>query len=246
MDYKDMILQLERDKLPRHIGIIMDGNGRWARKNKTTRLKGHKTGSRAVREVVEASVEIGVEYLTIYAFSTENWRRSKTEVHGLLKLIMNTLMEEIDELAKNNIVVRFIGSKQGLDEDYYHKIDQNCQKSWSNSGLNLNVAMNYGGRHEIVEACKRMMEDQEKGVLSSAEISRDTIEKYLYTAGMPDPDLIIRTSGEKRLSNFLVWQSAYCELWFTDTLWPDFNRNEYVQAILDYQKRQRRFGARKI
>jgi undecaprenyl diphosphate synthase len=245
MDYKQMILEIEKEKLPRHIGIIMDGNGRWARKNKTTRLHGHKSGSKAVREVVEASVEIGLEYLTIYAFSTENWRRSKSEVHGLLKLIMNTLMEEIDELASNNIVVKFIGSKKGLDEDYYRKIDQNCRKSWGNTGLNLNVAMNYGGRQELVEAFSSIMADCQKGDISSADVKAELIEKYLYTSGIPDPDLIIRTSGEKRLSNFLIWQSAYCELWFTDTLWPDFSRAEFVQAIIDYQKRQRRFGARR-
>jgi len=154
-------------------------------------------------------------------------------------------MEEIDELASNNIVVKFIGSKKGLDEDYYRKIDQNCRKSWGNTGLNLNVAMNYGGRQELVEAFSSIMADCQKGDISSADVKAELIEKYLYTSGIPDPDLIIRTSGEKRLSNFLIWQSAYCELWFTDTLWPDFSRAEFVQAIIDYQKRQRRFGARR-
>ncbi|MBW6515333.1 MAG: isoprenyl transferase [Candidatus Cloacimonetes bacterium] len=241
--YKELLALVNQDKLPEHIGIIMDGNGRWARRHNTTRLNGHKHGANAVREVVESSVEIGLHYLTIYAFSTENWRRPKTEVHGLLKLIMDTLLKEIDELAKNNIVVRFIGSKKGLDEKYYHKITRTCKKSWDNTGLNLNVAMNYGGRQELVEMAQKMLKDHQKGLLKEEEIDDKLLRKYLYTGDMPDPDLLIRTSGELRLSNFLIWQSAYAELWFTETLWPDFNRVEFIKAILDYQKRKRRFGA---
>jgi len=243
MNYKEMITYVDKAKLPKHIGVIMDGNGRWARKHNTTRLNGHKQGARAVREVVEASVEIGVEYLTVYAFSTENWRRSKQEVHGLLKLIMNTLMKEIDELAQNNVLVRFIGSKQGLSEDYYNKIIDTCRKSWDNTGLNLNVAMNYGGRVEIVEAIRRIVDDTATGKIALDDIDLALIPQYLTTEKIPDPDLLIRTSGEYRLSNFLIWQAAYAELWFTETLWPDFNRTEFIQAVLDYQKRQRRFGA---
>lgn len=241
MNYKEMVAKVDKDKLPTHIGVIMDGNGRWARKHKTTRLNGHKNGARAVREVVEASVEIGLEYLTVYAFSTENWRRSKQEVHGLLKLIMNTLMEEIDELAENNVVVRFIGSRKGLSKDYYKRITDNCRKSWNNTGLNLNVAMNYGGRQEIVEAIQELALDVKDGKIEPEMIDIQLFQSYLTK--MPDPDLLIRTSGEFRLSNFLIWQAAYAELWFTETLWPDFNREEFVQAVLDYQKRQRRFGA---
>lgn len=242
-DYKELITQIEAAKMPKHIGIIMDGNGRWARRHNTTRLNGHKQGANAVREVVEASVEIGLSYLTIYAFSTENWRRPQVEVHGLLRLIMDTLLKEIDELSKNNIVVRFIGSRKGLEDKYYGKITSTCEKSWGNTGLNLNVAMNYGGRQEIIEMIERLTTDIESGDLDIKNLSEKIIGKYLYTADMPDPDLLIRTSGELRLSNFLVWQSAYSELWFTETLWPDFNRVEFIKAILDYQKRKRRFGA---
>ncbi len=245
MNYKELIAKLDRNSLPNHIGVIMDGNGRWAKKNNTTRLNGHKKGAGAVREIVEASVEVGLEYLTIYAFSTENWRRSKQEVHGLLKLIMNTLMQEIDELTKNNIVVKFIGSPKGLSQSYYDQIVENCRKSWNNTGLNLNVAMNYGGRQEIVEAVQKLVSDYSINKFQAEDIDRSLIQKYLYTDNIPDPDLLIRTSGELRLSNFLIWQSAYSELWFTETLWPDFNRQEFVQAILDYQMRQRRFGAAK-
>lgn len=243
MDYKQMIENAKKQALPKHIGVIMDGNGRWARRHNTSRLNGHKRGARAVREIVEASVEMGLEYLTVYAFSTENWRRSKQEVHGLLKLIINTLMEEIDELAANNIVVRFIGSKKGLSESYYDKITANCKKSWNNTGLNLNVAMNYGGRQEIVVAVRGIVKDIETGKIKKDEIDHRLFNSYLYTADMPEPDLLIRTSGEFRLSNFLIWQSAYSELWFTETLWPDFDRIKFLQAVLDYQKRQRRFGA---
>lgn len=244
-DYKELMAQVNRDTIPEHIGIIMDGNGRWARRNNTTRLNGHRQGANAVRQVVEASVEIGLRYLTIYAFSTENWRRSKREVHGLLRLIMDTLLKEIDELAKNNIIVRFIGSSKGLEPSYYDKIRETCSKSWQNTGLNLNVAMNYGGRQEIIEMIEKLLADNKKGALKGKEINEDLIRQYLYTGSMPDPDLLIRTSGELRLSNFLIWQSAYSELWFTETLWPDFNKAEFIEAILDYQKRQRRFGAAK-
>lgn len=242
-EYKDLLAQVNREKLPEHIAIIMDGNGRWARRHNTTRLNGHRQGAKAVREVVESSVEIGLKHLTIYAFSTENWRRPQNEVHGLLKLIMDTLLKEIDELAKNNILVRFIGSKKGLDPKYYEKITTTCSKSWNNTGLNLNVAMNYGGRQEIVEMTEKVINDLQKGLVKPQEIDEMLLRKYLYTGEMPDPDLLIRTSGELRLSNFLIWQSAYAELWFTETLWPDFNRVEFIMAILDYQKRKRRFGA---
>jgi undecaprenyl diphosphate synthase len=242
-DYKSLIEQLDKKKMPAHIGIIMDGNGRWAKRNNTTRLNGHRKGANAVREVVEASVEIGLPYLTIYAFSTENWRRPQTEVHGLLRLIMDTLLKEIDELSQNNIVVRFIGSKKGLDSKYYEKIASTCRKSWDNTGLHLNVAMNYGGRQELIEAMEKILTDLRNGTLLPEEIKEETISKYLYTDNIPDPDLMIRTSGELRLSNFMIWQSAYAELWFTETLWPDFTRTEFIQAILNYQKRKRRFGA---
>ncbi|MFA5499189.1 MAG: isoprenyl transferase [Candidatus Cloacimonadia bacterium] len=242
-DYKNLIPLIDKAKMPKHIGVIMDGNGRWAKRNKASRLQGHQQGVKTVRNIVEASVEIELKYLTVYAFSTENWRRSKQEVHGLLRLIMDSLIKEIDELTKNNIVVKFIGSRQGIDPGYYEKIQKNCSKSWGNDGLTINVAMNYGGRQEIIDMVKQITNDCQKGVVKLDEIDERLINNYLYTKEFPDPDLLIRTSGEYRLSNFLIWQAAYAELWFTDTLWPDFSKKEYIQAILDYQKRKRRFGA---
>jgi len=230
--------------MPEHIAIIMDGNGRWAELNNTKRLNGHKKGVEIVRNIVETSVEIGLKYLTIYAFSTENWRRSKTEVNYLLKLIMDSLVKEIDDLNRNNVNIRFVGSRKELSASYNKKVMETCSKSWDNTGLHLNVAMNYGGRREILDAFLQIYEELQENKIDLQDLNDDLMNNYLYTAGMPDPDLMIRTSGEIRSSNFLVWQTAYSEFWFTDTLWPDFSRKEFIQAILDYQKRNRRFGAR--
>ena len=243
MDYKKLINKLDKSKKPRHIAIIMDGNGRWADKHKTKRINGHKEGVKAVRRIVETAVEAGVEYLTIYAFSTENWRRSKTEVSYLLKLIMDSLVEEINELIKNNVNIRFIGSREKLEESYNKRVMETCKKSWKNTGLHLNVAMNYGGRKELLDAFNAILVDARSGKLD-AEITEKIVNNYLYTAGMPEVDLVIRTSGEERLSNFLIWQSAYAEFWFTQTLWPDFSREEFIQTMLDFQLRKRRFGER--
>ncbi len=243
MNYKDLIKKLYKSKMPRHIAIIMDGNGRWAKKHKTKRINGHKEGVKAVRRIVETAVEAGVEYLTIYAFSTENWGRSKTEVSYLLKLIMDSLVKEINELIKNNVNIRFIGSREKLEESYNKRVMETCKKSWENTGLHLNVAMNYGGRKELLDAFTAILADIHSGKLD-AEITEKIVNNYLYTTGMPEVDLVIRTSGEERLSNFLIWQSAYAEFWFTQTLWPDFNREEFIQAMLDFQQRKRRFGTR--
>jgi undecaprenyl diphosphate synthase len=244
MEYKELIKKLDKKRMPEHIAIIMDGNGRWAELHNTKRINGHKKGVETVREIVETSVEIDLKFLTIYAFSTENWRRSKDEVNYLLKLIMDSLIKEIDELNKNNVNIRFIGSKAELSASYNKKVMETCARSWSNTGLHLNVAMNYGGRREIIEAFKQIYQEIKSGKLSENEINDRLIGEYLYTSGMPDPDLVIRTSGEIRSSNFLVWQTAYSEFWFTDTLWPDFSSAEYIQAILEFQNRNRRFGAR--
>lgn len=243
MNYKEMIAKLDKSKMPRHIAIIMDGNGRWAKKHKTKRINGHKEGVKAVRRIVETAVEAGAEYLTIYAFSTENWRRSKTEVSYLLKLIMDSLVKEINELIKNNVNIRFIGSREKLEESYNKRVMETCKKSWKNTGLHLNVAMNYGGRKELLDAFSSILADVRSGKLDT-EITEKIVSDYLYTAGMPEVDLVIRTSGEERLSNFLIWQSAYAEFWFTQTLWPDFSREEFIQAMLDFQQRKRRFGER--
>ena len=243
MNYKKLINELDKSKMPRHIAIIMDGNGRWAKKHKTKRINGHKEGVKAVRRIVETAVEAGLEYLTIYAFSTENWRRSKTEVSYLLKLIMDSLVKEIDELIKNNVNIRFIGSREKLEESYNKRVMETCKKSWKNTGLHLNVAMNYGGRKELLDAFNSILIDVQSGKLN-AEITEKIVSNYLYTTGMPEVDMVIRTSGEERLSNFLIWQSAYAEFWFTQTLWPDFSREEFIQAMLDFQQRKRRFGTR--
>ena len=244
MNYKELMSSLDKDKLPRHIAVIMDGNGRWAKKNHTMRLNGHRKGVKAVREIVEVAGEMQIDYLTIYAFSTENWNRSTGEVSGLLKLIMNSLINEIEDLNKNNVNIRFIGSTEKLSGEYISKVNENCRKTWNNTGLHLNVAMNYGGRVEILEGIKKMYDDIVEGKITKNDITENLFSQYLYTANMPDPDLLIRTSGEYRLSNFLIWQNAYSEFWFTETLWPDFSKAEFVEAVLDYQKRKRRFGGR--
>lgn len=242
MKYEELIKELDLGKLPRHIAVIMDGNGRWAKKRGATRLLGHKNGVKSVRSIVEACVDLKIEYLTIYAFSTENWSRPEDEVKGLFKLILNSLLDELEDLGKKNIKVRFIGTDLGLNEEYRNRLITESQKTWDNTGLNFNIAFNYGGRFEVTEAVRQVAQLVKEGKVNPEEISSEMIESYLYTAGMPDPDLVIRTSGEIRLSNFLIWQTAYSELYFTDILWPDFRKDGFVQAILDYQNRQRRFG----
>ncbi len=244
-NYKELLKKLNKDRIPAHVAIIMDGNGRWARKHGKKRIFGHKKGVETVRKIVEVSAEAGVKYLTIYAFSTENWRRSKNEVNYLLKLILDSLLKEIDELIKNNVVIRFIGTEEKLPGNYNKKVYETCKLSWQNTGLNLNVAMNYGGRREILEAVKKISQKVKDGKISVDDINEEMIANHLYTAGMPDPDLVIRTSGELRLSNYLIWQTAYSEFWFTDILWPDFTKTDFITALLDYQSRERRFGARK-
>ncbi len=243
-DYKDLISQLNKKQLPKHVAIIMDGNGRWAKKHKLQRINGHKKGVEAVRRTVETAREVGIKFLTVYAFSTENWGRSKIEVSYLLKLIMDSLLKEIEPLIKNGVNIRFIGSKKNLDDKYYAQAQKTCMQSWHNKDLYLNVAMNYGGRIEIIEAFKAIQQDIDDGQISRGSINDALVNNYLYTSGMPDPDIIIRTSGEQRLSNFLVWQAAYSEFWYTDTLWPDFSQAEFVQALLDFQNRDRRYGKR--
>jgi undecaprenyl diphosphate synthase len=240
--YKKLIEMVNPERLPTHVAVIMDGNGRWANKRGATRLFGHKNGAEAVRACIEVSVEIGIKYLTVYAFSTENWSRPAEEVTGLLQLIIDSLIREIDELSENNIIVRFIGTTTNLPTDYRKNVDKVCQKTWTNTGLNLNIAMNYGGRVELLDAMKSMMPDIINGDITQDNLDDSIFERYLYTAGMPDPDLMIRTSGEKRLSNYLIWQSAYTELYFTNILWPDFKKEAFLEAIIDFQNRNRKYG----
>ncbi len=239
---KTLLTQLDKETLPNHIAIITDGNGRWAQSRNANRLYGHKKGVDSLKDIVEFSSEIGLKHLTIYGFSTENWRRPEEEVTGLLKLIMESLMKEIRGLIKNNVSIKFIGTTEGLPTAYREKLDEISKTSWNNTGLQFTIAMNYGGRKEIVDAVNNIIEFMREGAINGNFISEDMITKNLYTAAIPDPDLIIRTSGEQRLSNFLLWQSAYSELWFTKTLWPDFRRKEFLTAILEYQHRNRRFG----
>jgi undecaprenyl diphosphate synthase len=243
LDYKDLLIKLDQDHLPRHVAIIMDGNGRWAKKHRRNRLFGHHQGAKALHQVVEAAVEINMEYMTVYAFSTENWNRPADEVKGLLKLLRETLLKEIDDLYKNNVVVRFIGCRSQLGNEFWGKLDDTCKRTWNNTGLKLNVAFNYGGRQEILDVVNQIITEIQLGKEIVVPITEKTINSYLYTDNMPDPDLIIRTSGEQRLSNFLIWQTAYSEFYFTETLWPDFGKVEFIEALLEYQKRNRRYGA---
>ncbi len=224
--------------IPIHIGVIMDGNGRWAEKRNLPRIFGHKEGIEAVRRTVKAAVKYNIKYLTLYSFSTENWKRPKEEVEFLFYLMEENLKNEGEELNKNNIKVRFLGRKWELPENLIKIMDYVENLTKENTGLNLIFAINYGGRVEIVDAVKKII----KLGYKEEEIDETLIKKFLYLPDVPEPDLIIRTSGEKRISNFLLWQSAYSEFYFTSVLWPDFDENEFLKALVDYQKRKRKFG----
>ena len=234
--------RIDKDKLPRHIAIIMDGNGRWAKKNALRRIAGHKKGAEAVRNTVRTCREIGIQYLTLYAFSVENWRRPANEVEALMSLLEEFLISELKEMLDNNIRLATIGNINALSERVKKVLYKTLEQTSKNSGMTLNLALSYGGRDEIVEAVKKILRDNEAGEIKKEDMTREIFSKYLYTADMPDPDLLIRTSGEYRLSNFLLWQSAYTELYFVDVLWPDFSRENLIEIIADYQSRERRFG----
>lgn len=242
MKYKELIPKLDPQKLPVHVGIIMDGNGRWAQKRRRPRLYGHSAGAKSIRQVVELAVEIKLQYLTFYAFSTENWNRPADEVQGLLKMLKERFIKEIPELNKQNIRTQFIGSDAHLEPQYLADIRKIADMTINNTGLRVNIAFNYGGRLEIIEGIRKLHQAAETNPQLIQDLSPESFNQYLYTAGMPDPDLIIRTSGENRLSNFLLWQSAYSEIYITDTLWPDFGKVEMLQALISYQDRKRRFG----
>ena len=227
--------------LPCHIAIIMDGNGRWARSRKLPRIAGHKEGINSVREITRACGEMGIGYLTLYTFSQENWRRPRMEVSALMNLLVETIRREIDELMENNVRLHIIGRMEELPEKPRVEMEQGIRRTAENNGLNLVLALNYGGRIEILDAIIRLFQEQENG-LDFSELTEQVFEKYLYTKGMPDPDMVIRTSGESRVSNFLLWQMAYSEIIITSTLWPAFRRKELYEAILDFQYRERRFG----
>jgi undecaprenyl diphosphate synthase len=227
---------------PRHIAIIMDGNGRWARRRLLPRLEGHRQGAKSVRRAVEFCRSNGIAFLTLYAFSTENWQRPKGEVSGLMKLLSQFLDSELEELHSNGIRLRVIGQLHRLSAPLAAKITAGIERTSGNKAMTLNIALSYGGRQEIVAAAQRIAADVKSGELSEEAVNEKAFAQYLDTAGIPDPDLLIRTGGETRISNFLLWQSAYTELYFTPLLWPDFDESAFMEAIEEYKSRQRRFG----
>ena len=233
---------LDLSKLPKHIAIIMDGNGRWAQEQGQDRLFGHYQGVISVRKVVEAATEIGIEYLTLYAFSTENWERPEEEVTGLMTLFVDTIAKEVPDLHKNNIKLRFIGNLGLLPSHARAALDNATAQTAKNTGLTLIVALSYSSRWELVEAAKNIASKVKEGSLSMDNITETTLSEALTTSDFPDPELMIRTSGEFRISNFLLYQLAYAELYFTETRWPDFRKDDLIKAILDFQSRERRFG----
>jgi len=226
-------------RIPKHIGIIMDGNGRWAAARGLPREEGHRRGTERSKEVIEVATELGLKALTLYAFSTENWQRPSSEVSTVMKLLEWYLKKEIEKLMKNNVVFRTIGDFSRLSDHIQNIIKETQEKTASNKGMILTIALSYSGRNEILRAARRVISSG----IHADDLTEDVFESYLDTAGVPAPDLIIRTSGEMRISNFLLWQAAYAEFYFTDTLWPDFSKDEFLLAIQDYQRRDRRFGA---
>jgi len=229
-------------RLPRHVAIIMDGNGRWAQLRSKHRVEGHRAGIDAVRDTVESSARLGLEVLTLYAFSIENWKRPESEVAVLMGLLKHYLRSELDTLLKNNIRFQVIGRAHELSPDIRDELLRAMERTRANTGLQFNIALNYGGRAEITDAVKALLAELQSDGGGPERIDEALLAKHLYTAGQPDPDLLIRTSGELRVSNFLLWQIAYAEIWVTDVLWPDFRRRHLLQAIADYQKRERRYG----
>lgn len=239
MSYKEQIIQ---NRIPRHIAIIMDGNGRWAKRQGLARMFGHRQGVETVHRITEAAAELGVEYLTLYAFSTENWNRPKEEVDALMVLLVDTIVKETPTLMKNNVSLQTIGDLSRLPQATRDKFLECIQQTNQNTGLTLVIALSYSARWEIIEAAKHIASAVKEGQLLLEDINEEVLANHMTTAQMPDPDLLIRTSGELRISNFLLWQLAYSELYFTNCLWPEFTNEEFYRAIVDYQHRERRFG----
>jgi undecaprenyl diphosphate synthase len=233
---------LENGNVPKHVAIIMDGNGRWAKMRGQPRSAGHKAGVETVKTIVKASARVDVEILTLFTFSVENWKRPKAEVSAIMKLLYDKTRSELDELLENNVRLTAMGHIEGLPVTRRNALKHAIKMTSKNDGLVLNLALNYGGRTEILDAVRKIAKDVKQGRVNPAKIDETMFSTYLYTNGHPDPDLLIRTSGEKRLSNFLLWQTSYTELYVTDTLWPDFTEDDFFKAILDYQARERRFG----
>lgn len=239
MDWLD---KLDRGHLPQHVAIIMDGNGRWAKRQGKPRVFGHKNGVKSVREITEAATELGIPYLTLYAFSTENWKRPSLEVNALMNLLVETIGLEMKTLMENNVRLQTIGDISYLPSRTHQALLQAKERTKHNHRLNLVLALNYSSRHELVQAAKRLAEKVAHGELATESIDEELFRTQLYTHGIPDPDLLIRTSGEQRISNFLCYQIAYAELYFTPVLWPDFRKEDFYQALVEYQHRERRFG----
>lgn len=237
-----LIAQVVKDKVPAHVAVIMDGNGRWAKQRGMMRVLGHKNAIQAVRDTVEAAAELGVKHLTMYAFSTENWNRPKMEVDALMDLLVSTIQGEVKTLNKNKIKLNAIGDVDSLPAKTRKELLKAIDDTAQNNHMTLHLALSYSGRSEIMRAIKNMVFDLEQNKIDRSALSDDTFAQYLYTAGIPDPELLIRTSGEHRISNFLLWQMAYTEFYFTEKLWPDFRKNDFFEAVIDYQSRERRFG----
>jgi undecaprenyl diphosphate synthase len=236
---ESLLKQLDFNRLPRHVAVIMDGNGRWAKKRNRPRVEGHRAGSKSVREIVETCGRIGIQYLSLYAFSKENWKRPKKEIATLWRLLEDYLKKEDKVLVKNNFRLKVIGQKTSIPQSVIEELERVEILTKNNERLTILLALNYGGRSEIVDAVKRIMEDPD---LKSHSLDEAKFSQYLYTADIPDPDLLIRTSGELRVSNFLLWQIAYSEIWITEELWPDFRKKHLLHALVEFQKRERRFG----
>jgi len=247
MSLEPLILQqlptdLRKDRLPQHVAVIMDGNGRWARNQGKPRFLGHQRGVDTLKDLLRCCKDWGIPALTAYAFSTENWSRPQAEVQFLMTLFERVLRRELKEMKEENVKIRFVGNLQDLPTSLRQEIDRSMEDTKNNQGIQFTVATNYGGRHEIIQACQAIAAKVEQGYLEADQISEEVFEQHLYTQGIPHPDLLIRTSGEMRISNFLLWQMAYSEIYVTSTLWPDFDREEFHQALVTYQKRERRFG----
>jgi undecaprenyl diphosphate synthase len=237
-----LLLDLDADRLPQHIAVIMDGNGRWAQRRHLPRVAGHRAGVQSARTVIETCARLGIPALTLYAFSMENWRRPKAEIDFLMRLLREYLRKELPTLQRNNIRMLVIGRSDQLPDEVREDVERAMEQTAGNTGMVLTIALNYGGRAEIVDAFNRILDRVRSNGLANARVDEEMISRFLYTAGLPDPDLLIRTSGEMRVSNFLLWQIAYAEIYVTETLWPDFSRAQLYEALLDFQKRERRYG----
>ncbi|MEH2349808.1 MAG: isoprenyl transferase [Nostoc sp.] len=239
---QDLPTDLKRELLPQHVAVIMDGNGRWAKRQGLPRFMGHKRGVDALKDLLRCCQDWGIQALTAYAFSTENWKRPQEEVDFLMTLFQRVLRQELREMVEENVQIKFVGNLQALPRSLQQEISRSMEETKDNRGIRFSVATNYGGRQEILQACQAIAKQVQQGLLQPDEINEQVFESHLYTAGITDPDLLIRTSGEMRLSNFLLWQMAYGEIYITDALWPDFDRAEFHRALCSYQQRERRFG----